>query len=65
MRPANDSASQAGSITTMAAVAMCEAIEAVSDEKAEIKWVNDIFACCINAEYWLLFKLNIGRNSCL
>ena len=26
-----------------AAVAMCESIEAVSDEKAEIKWVNDIF----------------------
>lgn len=22
--------------------AMCESIEAVSDEKAEIKWVNDI-----------------------
>lgn len=30
-------------IATMAAVAMCESIEAVSDEKAEIKWVNDIF----------------------
>lgn len=43
LRPANYSASQAVSITTMAAVAMCEAIEAVSDEKAEIKWVNDIF----------------------
>lgn len=30
-------------ITTMAAVAMCEAIEAVSEEEAAIKWVNDIF----------------------
>ena len=27
----------------MAAVAMCEAIEEVSDEKPKIKWVNDIF----------------------
>lgn len=43
LRPENYSAKQAVRITTMAAVAMCEAIEAVSDEKAEIKWVNDIF----------------------
>lgn len=27
----------------MAAVAVCEAIEAVSGEKAQIKWVNDIY----------------------
>lgn len=43
LRPENYSGQQAVRITTMAAVAMCEAIEAVSDEKAEIKWVNDIF----------------------
>lgn len=43
LRPENYAAKQAVRITTMAAVAMCEAIEAVSDEKAGIKWVNDIF----------------------
>lgn len=43
LRPENCPAEQAVRITTMAAVAVCEAIEAVSDEKAEIKWVNDIF----------------------
>ncbi len=45
LRPKNYSATQAVRITTMAAVAMCEAIEAVSGKKAEIKWVNDIFVC--------------------
>ena len=30
-------------ITAFAAVAVCEAIEAVSDKKPRIKWVNDIF----------------------
>lgn len=30
-------------ITTCAAVAVCEAIEAVCDKKCGIKWVNDIF----------------------
>lgn len=43
LRPENYSAEQAVRITTMAAVAMCEAIEAVSGEKAQIKWVNDIY----------------------
>lgn len=43
LRPDNYSAKQAVRITTMAAVAMCEAIEAVSGKKAEIKWVNDIY----------------------
>ena len=41
--PQNYAAKQTVRIATMAAVAMCESIEAVSDEKAEIKWVNDIF----------------------
>ena len=43
LRPKNYSAKEAVRITTMAAVAMCEAIESVSDEKAAIKWVNDIY----------------------
>ncbi len=43
LRPENYTAEQAVRITTMAAVAMCEAIEAVSEEEAAIKWVNDIF----------------------
>ncbi|MCD8095534.1 MAG: biotin--[acetyl-CoA-carboxylase] ligase [Ruminococcus sp.] len=30
-------------LTTAAAVAVCRAIESVSDERAEIKWVNDVY----------------------
>lgn len=43
LRPKNYSAGQAVRLTTMAAVAMCEAIETVSGEAAGIKWVNDIY----------------------
>ena len=43
LRPAGFSAQRTVKITTIAAVAMCEAIEAVSPEHAGIKWVNDIF----------------------
>ncbi len=43
LRPEACNAAQALRITTTAAVAMCEAIEEVSEEKTEIKWVNDIF----------------------
>ncbi|MDE6015744.1 MAG: biotin--[acetyl-CoA-carboxylase] ligase [Acetatifactor sp.] len=43
LRPENCSSKQAVRITTMAAVAVCEAIEAVSGERAQIKWVNDIY----------------------
>lgn len=43
LRPAGCSARDAARLTTMAAVAACEAIEAVSGETALIKWVNDIF----------------------
>ena len=43
LRPFHYSASQAVRITTMAAVAMCEAIEETTGEKAWIKWVNDIY----------------------
>jgi len=35
--------SQITTVTAFAAVAVCEAIEAVSGKKPEIKWVNDIF----------------------
>lgn len=44
LRPRYYSSQQAVKLTTMAAVAACEAIEAVSGEKAQIKWVNDIYA---------------------
>ena len=43
LRPQNYAADQAVKITTMAAVAMSEAVEAVSGEKVEIKWVNDLY----------------------
>lgn len=43
LRPQNFLPEQAMSITTMAAVAACEAIEAVSGREAGIKWVNDIY----------------------
>lgn len=43
LRPENCPPGQAVKITTIAAVAACEAIEAVSEEEAQIKWVNDIF----------------------
>lgn len=42
LRPENYASEQAVQITTMAAAAMCEAIEIISDRKTEIKWVNDI-----------------------
>lgn len=43
LRPRGYSPDQAVRITTMAAVAACEAIEEVSGKTAKIKWVNDIF----------------------
>ena len=43
LRPENCPPQQAVKLTTMAAVAACEAIESVSQEKAWIKWVNDIY----------------------
>lgn len=43
LRPAQCRAQDAVRLTTMAAVAVCEAIEAVSGAQAQIKWVNDIF----------------------
>lgn len=43
LRPDSYSSEEAVFFTTMAAVAVCEAIEKVSDEKPRIKWVNDIY----------------------
>ena len=43
LRPSFLSAKEALFLTTMAAVAICEAIEKVSGKNALIKWVNDIF----------------------
>ncbi len=43
LRPEFCEASRAANITTMAAVAVCEAIEDVAGREASIKWVNDIF----------------------
>lgn len=42
LRPRGYSPEQATGLTTMAAVAACEAIEEVSCCKAAIKWVNDV-----------------------
>lgn len=43
LRPHMYNTNNAGSITTMAAVAVCEAIEEISDKSPSIKWVNDVF----------------------
>lgn len=43
LRPAHCPPQEAVKLTTMAAVAVCEAIEEVSGIQAQIKWVNDIF----------------------
>ncbi|MGN0976444.1 MAG: biotin--[acetyl-CoA-carboxylase] ligase [Faecousia sp.] len=43
LRPVRYAPQQAVRLTAAAAVTMCEAIEAVSGESAQIKWVNDIF----------------------
>ena len=43
LRPSHYTSEQAVHFTTMAAAAMCEAIEQVSGKEPGIKWVNDIF----------------------
>lgn len=43
LRPTDLTPVQAIGLTTMAAVAVCEAIEEVSGRQAQIKWVNDVF----------------------
>lgn len=43
LKPEGITPEQATNITTMAAVAVCEAVEEVSGKEAWIKWVNDIY----------------------
>lgn len=43
LKPVDFPGTQVLRLTTMAAVAVCEAIETMSGKKADIKWVNDIF----------------------
>jgi BirA family biotin operon repressor/biotin-[acetyl-CoA-carboxylase] ligase len=43
LKPAAYPGTQVLRLTTMAAVAVCEAIEALSDKQPAIKWVNDIY----------------------
>ena len=55
-------------LTTMAAVAVSESIEALSDKKAEIKWVNDIFVdgkkvCGILSE--AMYEVPSGALQCV
>ena len=64
LRPNDCSPLQATKLTTMAAVAACEAIEAAARRSAQIKWVNDIFidgkkVCGILTE--ASFGLEIGH----
>ena len=43
LRPIHESPRQTVTLTAAAAVALCQAIETVSGEAPQIKWVNDIF----------------------
>ena len=43
LRPVNADPRQTVTLTAAAAVALCQAIEAVSKKSPQIKWVNDIF----------------------
>lgn len=43
LRPKDYDASMAADITTMAAVALCEAVREMSGREPGIKWVNDVF----------------------
>lgn len=43
LKPSQLEAPQVLRVTTMAAAAVCEAIEAVTHKRADIKWVNDIY----------------------
>lgn len=43
LRPVNADPRQTVTLTAAAAVALCQAIEAVSENGPQIKWVNDIF----------------------
>lgn len=43
LRPTTRTPMEATNITSMAAVSACEAIEKVTNENPQIKWVNDVF----------------------
>ena len=43
LRPVNAEPRQTVTLTAAAAVALCQAIEAVSESRPQIKWVNDIY----------------------
>ena len=43
LRPRKVAVQEAARITSMAAVAVCEAIQEVTQKKAGIKWVNDVY----------------------
>lgn len=43
LRPGSKTPKDAAKLTTLAAVAACEAIESVSGKTASVKWVNDVF----------------------
>lgn len=44
LRPENYTKEEAPMLTTMAAVAMCDAIDRIAENQVKIKWVNDLFS---------------------
>ena len=68
LRPHGLTGDQVLGLTTMAAVAVSESIEALSGKKAEIKWVNDIFVdgkkvCGILSE--AMYEVPSGALQCV
>lgn len=68
LRPHGFTGDQVLGLTTMAAVAVSESVEALSDKKAEIKWVNDIFVdgkkvCGILSE--AMYEVPSGALQCV
>lgn len=68
LRPQGFTGDQVLGLTTMAAVAVSESIEALSGKKAEIKWVNDIFVegkkvCGILSE--AMYEVPSGALQCV
>ena len=68
LRPHGLTGDQVLGLTTMAAVAVSESVEALSGKKAEIKWVNDIFVdgkkvCGILSE--AMYEVPSGTLQCV
>ena len=68
LRPHGLTGDQVLGLTTMAAVAVSESVEALSGKKAEIKWVNDIFVdgkkvCGILSE--AMYEVPSGALQCV